>query len=379
MIEIERLWKLYGSLEAVRDLSFTVESGEILGLVGPNGAGKTSTMRCLCGIIPPSAGDIRVCGLSILDAPVEAKRRIAFVPSEPRFFPYLTVDEHIQMFMRLYQCERSAEEVDVLLEHLVLHEKRHHLPTALSRGMQQKLMIACGLIHRPDVLVFDEPFTGLDPLAIRTIRKVLRSSAEEGASILISSHLLAMVEDLVDRVLIIQEGAKVAHERVDTLIERLPAEYKEATLEEIFFHLTQRQSEPLDIQIESTEEYSEQPATDGLVSKAESDVSAESGADAESEIKSSFTSTWEPVSESKESESVQALHTSERVDEQAPKEDLLEPSAEMCIESEQEIEGASVAASELDVQLDKKAWNYEHDPEAVETNRWLTSDEEKNS
>lgn len=238
MIEVEGLWKVYETVEAARHISFVVESGEVLGLVGPNGAGKTTTMRCLCGIIPPSAGEIKVCGISMIDDPVNAKRMLAFVPAEPRFFPYLTVWEHMQMFSRMYGCGEQLAYADKLLDTLVLREKRDHLPSALSRGMQQKLMIACALIHKPRVMVFDEPFTGLDPLAIRKIREILREQAEEGASILISSHLLAMVEDMVDRVLIIQSGQAVLDGKLEDLLASMPGLQDGADLETLFLHAT---------------------------------------------------------------------------------------------------------------------------------------------
>jgi ABC-2 type transport system ATP-binding protein len=195
-------------------------------------------MRCLCGIIPPSAGEIKVCGISMIDDPVNAKRMLAFVPAEPRFFPYLTVWEHMQMFSRMYGCGEQLAYADKLLDTLVLREKRDHLPSALSRGMQQKLMIACALIHKPRVMVFDEPFTGLDPLAIRKIREILREQAEEGASILISSHLLAMVEDMVDRVLIIQSGQTVVDGKLEDLLASMPGLQDGAGLETLFLHAT---------------------------------------------------------------------------------------------------------------------------------------------
>lgn len=244
MIQVECLWKVYESVEAVRELSFSVQPGEILGLVGPNGAGKTTTMRCLCGIIQPTSGEVFVAGVPMWQDPVAAKKALAFVPAEPRFFPYLTVWEHLQMFARMYESGDQTAKAERLLEELVLQEKRNHLPSSLSRGMQQKLMIACALIHNPQVLIFDEPFTGLDPMAIRVIRRILREHADQGTSVLISSHLLAMVEDMVDGVLIIQSGRKIAHGGIHSLVASMPALRADADLEEVFMHATGGQITP---------------------------------------------------------------------------------------------------------------------------------------
>ncbi len=216
----------------------------MLGLVGPNGAGKTSTMRCLCGILPTTSGQIHIGGVSLATDPVAVKQQIAFVPADPKFFDYLTVREHLRLFARLYHCEARDDDMDQLLQLLKIEDKQHHLPAALSRGMQQKLMIACALIHNPKVLIFDEPFTGLDPLAIRNIKQLLRQRAKAGVAVIVSSHLLGMVEAIVDRVLILQHGLKVAHDTVHSLTTQYPTIRETAGLEEIFLQLTGGLPEP---------------------------------------------------------------------------------------------------------------------------------------
>jgi len=170
-IEVVGLTKTYGDFVAVKEFSFELRQGEVLGLVGPNGAGKTTTLRALGGIHPPTSGTIRICGFDLSSEPVEAKRRLAFFPDEPRLFDYLTVEEHLLFTGALYRVEDAREQVEPLLTELELLEKRKALPTELSRGMKQKLMIACGFIHRPEVLIFDEPLTGLDPLGIRRMKE----------------------------------------------------------------------------------------------------------------------------------------------------------------------------------------------------------------
>src|ERR1043166_184947 len=162
MIEVENLTKLYGEFVAVNELSFSVQYGEVMGLVGPNGAGKTTTLRCLSGIIPSPRGTIRVGGYNLERAPIPAKRTLAFFPDEPRLFDYLTVEQHLAFTARIYQVGNYEPIAGQLLEELELAGKRKALPGELSRGMKQKLAIACGLLHSPKVIYFDEPLTGLD-------------------------------------------------------------------------------------------------------------------------------------------------------------------------------------------------------------------------
>src|SRR5438477_11374121 len=149
MIEVEGLTKLYGEFVAVSDLSFTVQSGEVLGLVGPNGAGKTTTLRCLAGIIPATRGAIRICGFDVAKDPISAKRQLAFFPDEPRLFDYLTVEQHLAFTARIYQVANYRELSRPLLEELEMSDKQNLMPGELSRGMKQKLAIAWGLLHSP--------------------------------------------------------------------------------------------------------------------------------------------------------------------------------------------------------------------------------------
>ena len=183
MIEVESLGKLYGEFVAVNDLSFTVQPGEVMGLVGPNGAGKTTTLRCLSGIIPATRGTIRICGHDLARAPIAAKRQLAFVNDEPRLFDYLTVEQHLTFTARIYQLGDYQPVAARLLEELELAGKKTALPSELSRGMKQKLAIACGLLHAPQVIYFDEPLTGLDPLGIRRMKDSILQRARAGAAV----------------------------------------------------------------------------------------------------------------------------------------------------------------------------------------------------
>jgi ABC-2 type transport system ATP-binding protein len=237
VIEVERLTKLYGTLTAVQELSFTVAPGEILGLVGPNGAGKTSTLRSLAGIIPATSGRIRIAGHDLAQDPLPAKAALAFIPDEPQLFEYLTVTEHLQFVARLYRQPAAVERIGALLEELELAGKQDALASELSRGMKQKLAIACGLVHQPRVLMLDEPLTGLDPVGIRRMKRTIAARAQAGSAVVLSSHLLQLVEELCTRVLIIQGGRRVALGTVAEIVSGRP-ELSGRGLEEIFLSLT---------------------------------------------------------------------------------------------------------------------------------------------
>ena len=237
-IEVIHLKKTYGDMVAVNDLSFAVKRGEILGLVGPNGAGKTTTLRALAGIHPPTEGRVLICGKDLREEPVEAKRCLAFMPDEPRLFDYLTVEEHLQFVARIYQVSGFREKATPLLEEFELADKRRALPSELSRGMKQKLMIACGFIHSPDVIIFDEPLTGLDPLGIRRMKESITARAAQGASVILSSHLLHLVEELCDTVAVIQHGNLVVHGTISDLKWKVAHGQGDVTLEEAFLRIT---------------------------------------------------------------------------------------------------------------------------------------------
>jgi len=238
MLSVEGLCKQYDGFEAVSNLSFDVQPGEILGLVGPNGAGKTTTLRTMAGILPPTAGQIRICGHDLKTDSVEAKRGMAFIPDEPRLFDYLTVEEHLQFIARIYGVVDAAPVASKLLAELELSDKGKSLPGELSRGMKQKLAIACGLLHAPRVILLDEPLTGLDPVGIRRMKDSIASRATTGAAIIVSSHLLHLVQELCHRILVLQGGRKVAHGTLDEIKAAVPQLQADASLEEVFLHVT---------------------------------------------------------------------------------------------------------------------------------------------
>ena len=244
MIEVEGLQKLYGTFPAVRGLSFQVQPGEVLGLVGPNGAGKTTTIRSIAGIIVPSQGQIRIGGHDLAREAVAAKRLLAFIPDEPHLFEYLTVEEHLRFVGRLYQVADIQERIPVLLDEMDLASKRSALPGELSRGMKQKLAIACGLLHQPRALLLDEPLTGLDPVGIRRMKSTIVRRAEAGAAVILSSHLLHLVEEICTRVLVMQGGRAVAFGTIAEIVASRPA-LSGRRLEDVFLALITADGDPV--------------------------------------------------------------------------------------------------------------------------------------
>ncbi|CAN5790897.1 MAG: ABC transporter ATP-binding protein [Gemmatimonadetes bacterium] len=242
MIEVERLTKLYAEFPAVRDLSFHLRAGQILGLVGPNGAGKTTTLSCLTGVLRPSSGTIRISGHDLLTQPIAAKQLLAFVPDEPALFPYLSVEEHLLFASRLYGVADALERIPPLLEEMELADKRRALPGELSRGMKQKLALSMGLIHDPRALILDEPLTGLDPASIRRTKHTIVARAGAGTAVILSSHLLSLVEELCTHILVLQKGRRVAFGTPAEIVADRP-QLAGRGLEEVFLALTAQEEE----------------------------------------------------------------------------------------------------------------------------------------
>lgn len=243
LIAVRRFCKVYDGRPAVHDCTFAVRPGQILGIIGPNGAGKTTTMRSLAALIPPTSGSLQVAGYDVLQNPIEVKRRLAYIPDDPQLFSHLTIDQHLAFTAAAYAVDGADERAARLLEDFDLASRRHTPAKDLSRGMRQKLAICCGYLYDPQAILFDEPLTGLDPHGIRRLKQSIVERAHRGAAILISSHLLAMVEDICTHILLLHEGRQRFFGPIDQLRQEFTAADAGTTLEHIFFMATSRPPE----------------------------------------------------------------------------------------------------------------------------------------
>ncbi len=235
-IEVSDFRKLYDSTVAADGISFTLPAGTVGALVGPNGAGKTTTIRALCGIIRPTSGSLRVAGLDVQTQPLQVKQQVAYVPDDPPLFETLTVWEHLKFVASAYEVVDLEERGANLLAQLNLEAKKNSLASELSRGMRQKVAIACAYLHSPAVLFFDEPLTGLDPAAIRLLKRTMVEKAEQGATVLVSSHLLALVEDICRHLIILRQGRCLFSGSVELAKETYA---RTGSLEDVFFKVTE--------------------------------------------------------------------------------------------------------------------------------------------
>jgi ABC-2 type transport system ATP-binding protein len=233
--------KSYKAVAAVDGLSCRISGGEVLALVGPNGAGKTTTMRTVAGIIPPSSGQILVGGFDIVAAPLEAKRRLAYVPDDPKLFEALTVDEHLAFSALAYRVPDWKPKAEALLAQFELLDHRRKPAIELSRGMRQKVAICCAYLHEPELLMLDEPLTGLDPRGIRTMRDTIVERAARGTAVIVSSHLLQLVEGLCTKLLILHKGRQLFFGDFGQARVAFAGTATDASLEDVFFRATEGQ------------------------------------------------------------------------------------------------------------------------------------------
>ena len=245
MIEVLDYHKSYHDTVAVAGLSFSVGPGEVLGLLGPNGAGKTTTMRAIAGIIPPTRGRLIVAGHDVERDPVRAKRELAYVPDDPRLFDTLTVWEHLEFIASAYRVGNFVATGEALLEQFELTPKRDTVAQNLSRGMRQKVAICCAYLHQPQAVLFDEPLTGLDPRGIRTMKDSVLERAHNGTAFVISSHLLALVEDLCTHLLILHHGRSLFFGKIQDARTAFASTGVDSSLEDVFFRATEVGNEAL--------------------------------------------------------------------------------------------------------------------------------------
>ncbi|TFV93105.1 ABC transporter ATP-binding protein [Algoriphagus kandeliae] len=235
MLLVQNLIKRYGKQNAVNDISFELQGGEVVGLLGPNGAGKSTTMKCIVGLLRKTSGEITIGGYDHLS--VEAKRLFSYIPETPYVYDLLTVQEHLQFIAQAYGIRDWKDKGMELLETYDLTDKAKKLGKDLSKGMRQKVSICCALLPDPQVLFFDEPMIGLDPKAIRNTKRIFRELKEAGKTILVSTHLIDSVETIADRIMILKEGNIIGNDTLENLKKQF--EQKEGgSLEDIFLELT---------------------------------------------------------------------------------------------------------------------------------------------
>jgi len=245
MIEVNNLKKVFKStkkkVEALKGISFEAYKGEIFGLVGPNGAGKTTTLRILATMLSPTEGDAVIDGISVKDNPMEIRKKIGFLSTETGLYDKLTGEETLKFFGKLSGLDEKEinERSEILFKSLGLEKDKKRLVSEYSTGMKQKLSIARALIHNPDIIIFDEPTNGLDILATKTVVDFLLDMKEKGKTVVISTHILDVIEKVCDRVAIIHRGKIAANEH----LEKLKENHNAQTLEEVFFKLVSFEEE----------------------------------------------------------------------------------------------------------------------------------------
>ena len=222
MIKVERLTKRYGPALAVKDITFEIEKGEIVGFLGPNGAGKTTTMRILTGFLPPTSGTVSVAGYDVLEEPLEVKKRIGYLPEAPPVYPEMSVEGYLDFVGRLKGIPSGEvpERVDSVVEGCALGDVRRKLISQLSKGYRQRVGLAQALIHDPDVLIFDEPTAGLDPKQIAEVRQLIHDLSGEH-TIILSTHILSEVQSIASRIIIINDGKLEASDTPENLMARM--------------------------------------------------------------------------------------------------------------------------------------------------------------
>ena len=235
MLEVLNVSKYYGGLAAVRDVSFTARRGEVLGYLGPNGSGKSTTVNMVEGLLEPTLGKIRVDGEDIHRDVLAHRRRIGYVPETPDVYSYLTGPEYLTLVGRLRGIAPDVleEKIERFLRLFGIYDDRHARLSGYSKGMRQKILIAAGLLHDPEIVILDEPSSGLDVGATLVLKQLIRALADAGKIVLYSSHVLEIVEQVCSSVVILREGRVAASDR----IERLEALMNQSSLEHVFTQL----------------------------------------------------------------------------------------------------------------------------------------------
>ncbi len=238
MIRLEQLTKRYGAFTAVQGIDLEIPRGTLYGFLGPNGAGKTTTMRMIAGILRPTSGRVEVAGVDVVSDPIRAKAHLGFIPDRPYVYDKLSGAEFLRFVAALYGQDGLEIErrIDELLELFELSRWKDELTETYSHGMRQKLIISSALVHRPSVIVVDEPMVGLDPRSAHLLKQIFRHFVDRGGTVLMSTHTLEVAEAMCDRIAIIQGGRIAASGTMAEIREQTSS--GNATLEELFLRLT---------------------------------------------------------------------------------------------------------------------------------------------
>jgi len=220
MIEVEGLTKNYGLRKAVDGINFHAARGEIVGFLGPNGAGKTTTMRILAGYMPPTAGIVKVAGFDVVDQSLEVRKRVGYLPETVPLYYDMTVFDYLKFMADLRHVENSEDRVDEVLEIVHMEDRSDSFISSLSKGMRQRVGLGQAILHKPDVLILDEPTIGLDPAQIIDVRNLIRELGKEH-TILLSTHILSEAQQVCNRVMIINRGKIVVEDTPESLQSRL--------------------------------------------------------------------------------------------------------------------------------------------------------------
>jgi len=241
MININNVTKIYGKTVAVDNISLDIKAGEVFGLLGPNGAGKTTTLKMLIGLLIPTAGQMLVDGIDVLKDPVEAKKIMGFVPDKPFIYEKLSGREFLEFVREVFRVEADPDVMayqDRLLKMFMLTSWLDELVESYSHGMRQKLIITSALIHRPKALIIDEPMVGLDARGMRQVKGLFRELADAGATVVLSTHTMAIAQEVCDRIAILSQGKVAAMGDMEEL--QALAESPDDDLETIFLKLTEK-------------------------------------------------------------------------------------------------------------------------------------------
>jgi len=237
VLQAQGLTKRYGSLTAVQDVSFTLTSGQVLGCLGPNGSGKSTTVKMLTGLLEPSRGRVSYEGADIQTNPVAYRKQLGYVPEEPNLYPYLSGREYLEMvgLLRGMNTATLPQKIDALLELFALYASRHSTMSSYSKGMRQRILLIAALMDDPQLLIFDEPLSGLDVTSASILKNLIKALGQRGKTIFYCSHVLEVVQQVCTHLLILRNGIVLAYDKTETIHSGL----KQSTLEQTFMHLVE--------------------------------------------------------------------------------------------------------------------------------------------